>query len=110
MTNKAGHTGLPWDYYNAVQGEDDIAIIHRKGEPDDTMVCKITDEGGPKTSPEANAQFIVTAANYHHRLVELLDKALGCMLVGIDSFSIEDSEVYSEGSALVNKLLDTKKD
>jgi hypothetical protein len=32
------------------------------------------------------------------------------MLVGIDSFSIEDSEVYSEGSALVNKLLDTKKD
>ena len=73
MTNKTGYTGLPWDYYNAVQGEDDIAIIHRKGEPDDTMVCKITDEGGPKTSPEANAQFIVTAANYHYRLVELLD-------------------------------------
>jgi hypothetical protein len=101
------HTPLPW---SVVDGE---AVVSHSGvwvKPYETDSWEGDRKWPDKSEAEANAQFIVTAANYHYRLVELLDKALGCMLVGIDSFSIEDSEVYSEGSALVNKLLDTKKD
>lgn len=50
------------------------------------------------------ARHIVHCVNNHERLVELLDKALGCMLVGIDNFSIEDREVYEDGCTLLATL------
>lgn len=65
------HTPVPWDYYNAWQGGE-IAIIHPAGDPDDFMVCKLTDEAGEHASPEGNARFIVTACNHHAELVEVL--------------------------------------
>lgn len=64
---------------------------------------------GPRNKEaEANARHIVHCVNNHERLVELLDKALGCMLVGIDHFSVEDREVYEDGCTLLATLVAEK--
>ena len=59
---------------------------------------------------EANAQFIVTAVNYHERLVE----ALRTVVDAVHDFDPDGEAIdntYTEGAVvLLNELLDTKKD
>jgi len=102
MGNK--HTELPWDYYNASQAGDEIAVIHPQGEPDDYRICTVFGEGGSGTSPEANAHLIVTAVNYYHRLREALEDVLDAWRYGETINQTDDYESAQNLLAELNNL------
>lgn len=80
-----------------VKFDEDFDLVDADGYP--LLWCTDMIDHNPDIGIE-----IAMRVNNHERLVELLDKALGCMLVGIDNFSIEDREVYEDGRTLLAAL------